>query len=62
VKKLERVQTYKALINDSVDVSVQMLAIMIGDNPPEDRTDLWDYAHAALEQAIRERLEPGAVP
>jgi hypothetical protein len=55
--KSERIETYQKLIDDAAACSVQMLAIMIKDNPPEDRGALWDHAHAALEQAIRARLE-----
>jgi hypothetical protein len=62
VTKSERIQTYQKLIESSVAASAQMLAIMIGDNPPEDRGGLWHYAHAALETAIRERLEQEPTP
>jgi hypothetical protein len=60
--KAERVESYKELIESSVAASVQMLANMIKDNPPEDRGALWDHAHAALEQAVRARLEQEPTP
>jgi hypothetical protein len=58
----ERVKSYQELIERSVAASVQMLAGMIGDNPPESQADLWNYARGAWETAVRERLERGPTP
>jgi hypothetical protein len=58
----EHLQSCKQLIEDAAACSVQMLANMIKDTPAEAQPDLWCHAHAALEQAIRERLEQGPIP
>jgi hypothetical protein len=54
--RAERLETYQKLIEDAAACSAQMIAIMIKDNPPEDRGALWHHAHATMEQAIRDRL------
>jgi hypothetical protein len=57
--KAERIQDCKELIGHFAAVFAETFGTMIRNCPPGSHTDLWHHAHAAMETAIRERLEKG---
>jgi hypothetical protein len=54
-----RIRSETELIEYFVDAVVSTIAGIIRHCPPESHPDLWHHAHAAMEAAIRQRLEKG---